>query len=1156
MALTNKEKVGRGLDVLQRGLLPFVDERMTAAAQGGHDWVALLEARDAHRHGTAKTYSRGDVRFLLRVLTEEWRAFDKDLNRAQSALATELREVGNRWAHDAQLSSDDVYRALDTTERLLTAIGQPALAEEVAVMRRDHQRQVYEDQTRRKAKAATSVVVPGTHAGTAITPWRHVLTPHRDVVDGAFNAAEFAADLHQVANGDAQAPEYTDPREFFARTYLTGGLADLLERALRRVVARDAGASPVMNLQTQFGGGKTHSMLALFHLFGGISTAELPQDVQDVVARVFPGRAVTGAEDPLAGLDVRRAVLVGTHLSPSQPRVMDDGTELRTLWGELAWQLGGRAAYDRVAAADAAGVPPGDVLADVVREHGPAIILIDEWVAYARLLVGKDGLPGGDFAAQFTFAQHLTELVRAIPGVMLVVSIPASDAIDAGGAGSALEVGGPGGREALERLQHVVGRTADDWRPANAAESFEIVKRRLFAEPDAAARADVAAVARQYVDFYREHTGSFPREVTTDEYQQRIRVAYPIHPELFDRLYEDWSTLEKFQRTRGVLRLMSKVIHALWHAGDASPLITPGTIPLHEPEVFSEITKYLPDNWKPVVDADVDGDSSLPARIDAERPSFGQRALTRRIARAVLFGSAPTLGTAHKGLEKPRVWLGVAVPGDTLGHFGDALEMLGQRATYFYGESGRYWYDTTASITRQATDRADRLREEPEEVWAEVVRRLSVVARQGRGLFAGIHVAPLDAGDVPDTDEVRLVVVHPKMPWGRSDRSPARDFADDVLRRAGSGQRVRRNMVVLVAADASRTDELEAAVREHLAWASIVRDAETLDLRPQQRIQAERRAQEADATVTSRLWGAYTTLLTPVAADPAAPATITSQRVTDGAGTLAERVSEKLRRAGELTDSYATVNVRLALDDVLASMWADGVVRFGDLWDAWTRYPYLERLRDRSVLEHAVLDVDSVFQWTSDGFALADGRDDDGTLVGLWLPGDAPRPAHVRDDTLVVRPDLAVAQRAADEARRRAAAAAVGAGVAADGTGSVDDGAGYPVNGGVGGRAGAVGSVRAAAADAAGSGATAPQAPAAMRRFFGVKSLNPQRYAADFSSITQEVIQHLAVAPGVELEVRVEITARTPDGFTEQQVRTVRENATQLRFEQSGFETA
>jgi len=1141
MALTNKEKVGRALEALQRGLLPFVDEYMTAAAPAGTDWVSLLEARDEQKHGASKKYSRDDVRFLLRVLTEEWRSFGKALDRAQSALASELREVGNRWGHSATFSSDDVYRALDTTERLLVAVGAPALAEEVATQRRDHQRQVYDEQARKKAKAPTSVVVPGTLAGTAIKPWRSVITPHHDVATGAFHAAEFAADLHQVANGDAQAPEYTDPREFFARTYLTGGLAELLERALRRVVARDSGASPVMNLQTQFGGGKTHSMLALYHLFGGIRTADLPQEVQDLVTRVFPGRDVHG-DDPLAGLDVRRVVLVGTHLSPSQPRTADDGTELRTLWGELAWQIGGRAAYDRVATADATGVPPGDVLADIVREHAPAVILIDEWVAYARLLVGKEGLAGGDFAAQFTFAQHLTELVRAIPGVMLVVSIPASDSIDAGGAGSALEVGGPNGREALERLQHVVGRTADDWRPASATESFEIVKRRLFSEPDAAARADVAAIARQYADFYREHTGTFPREVTADEYQHRIRAAYPIHPELFDRLYQDWSTLEKFQRTRGVLRLMSNVIHALWQSNDQSPLITPGTVPLHVPEVFSEITKYLPDNWKPVVDSDVDGDDSVPARVDAERPSFGQRALTRRIARTVFFGSAPTLGTAHKGLEKPRVWLGVAVPGDTLGHFGDALEILGQRATYFYGESSRYWYDTTASITRQASDRADRLREVPEDVWKEIERRLGIVSKQGRGLFAGVNVAPLDPADVPDSDEVRLVVVHPSMPWGK-ESSKARDFAEALLLRAGGGQRARRNMVALVAPDANRAEALEAAVREYLAWSSIIHDAKALDLRPQQLTQAQKRADEADSTVTSRLWATYSALLVPIAPDPSAAATIEFQRVAEGSGTLAERVSEKLRRGGNLTASYATVNVRLALDGDLAAAWTDGAVRFGDLWEHYTRYPYLDRLRDRSVLEAAVLAVGGQFQWTLDGFALATGQGEDGRFEGLWLPGDQPEPHQVTDDMLLVKPTVALAQRAAEVGESPG-----GADPQPNPEGRA--GAGEDGSSGSGVEGGDRGSVP---PPSQGSSSTPPRD--VQRRFFGVKTLNPQRYAADFAAVTQEVIQHLQAAHGVELEVRLEISASSTGGFSEQQVRTVRENATQLKFDQSGFET-
>ncbi len=140
-----------------------------------------------------------------------------------------------------------------------------------------------------------------------------------------------------------------------------------------------------------------------------------------------------------------------------------------------------------------------------------------------------------------------------------------------GAGATALEVGGPNGLEALERLQNVVRRVADQWRPATAQESFEIVRRRLFEEPDAAAQRDIAAVARQFVTYYATHLGEFPREAADMDYERRIRNAYPIHPELFDRLYEDWSTLERFQRTRGVLRLMSAVVHALWKAQDSGP---------------------------------------------------------------------------------------------------------------------------------------------------------------------------------------------------------------------------------------------------------------------------------------------------------------------------------------------------------------------------------------------------------------------------------------------------------------------------------------------------------------------------------------------------------------------------------------------------------
>jgi predicted AAA+ superfamily ATPase len=517
--------------------------------------------------------------------------------------------------------------------------------------------------------------------------------------------------------------------------------------------------------------------------------------------------------------------------------------------------------------------------------------------------------------------------VKSVPGALLVISIPASDSgAEGDGAGSVLEVGGPNGQEALRRLQNVVRRVADQWRPASARESFEIVRRRLFVEPDADARRDIAAVARQFVRFYAEHHGEFPRACGEMAYEDRIKTAYPIHPELFDRLYEDWSTLERFQRTRGVLRLASAVVHALWAAGDAGPLIMAGSVPLDVPTVASELTQYLPDAWKPIVDADIDGEGSTPAKIDADRPTFGGRSLTRRIARTIFVGAAPTLHTAHKGVERQHVWLGVAVPGDTVGNFGSSLEVLAQRATYLYVDGARYWYDTQASVTRTAQDYADRLREHPEEVWAELVRRLAV-ERTARGDFAAVQVCPEDSGAVPDTEEAKLVVLHPRHVHVRSnDDSAARRFSQHCLDTRGSAQRTNRNTLVFLAPDDRRMEELGEATRDFLAWQHICRHVEELNLTAQQKAQAERRKSQADDTVRLRIAGAYIWVLLPDQPDPARPAGWQTLKAEGSQERLADRVSAKLRQGGLLATSYGARNVRMDLDGPLRSTWEHGHV--------------------------------------------------------------------------------------------------------------------------------------------------------------------------------------------------------------------------------------
>ncbi len=598
MAITNHERVGKALELLKAGLGPFAEREFANAYQTkAQSQAALFLGED--RLLAKKPVTQWDAAALLKLMWDAWNeVFRKTLGQSERTLVSELREQRNKWAHQQTFSSDDAYRVFDSAGRLLAAISAPQ-ADEIEKMKMELLRLRFDEQVRSEKRKSAGTAVESAATGN-LKPWREVVTPHKDVASGRYQQAEFAADLWQVYLGEG-ADEYKNPVEFFRRTYLTESLKRLLIGAVQRLAGQSG--DPVVDLQTNFGGGKTHSMLALYHLFSGITLSELmgiDSVMQDAGAKKLP--------------TVKRVVLVGNKISPGNPVTKPDGTVVRTLWGELAWQLGGKKAFKRVQADDEKATSPGDVLRELFNEYGPCLILIDEWVAYARQLHDQSDLPAGSFETQFTFAQALTEAVKSAKNCLLVISLPASDSQGSlhTHAGD-VEVGGQRGREALERLRNVVGRVEAAWRPASAEEGFEIVRRRLF-EPltDPAQFKDRDVVARAFTELYRTQHQEFPPECRNADYEKRMRAAYPIHPEVFDRLYTDWSTLIKFQRTRGVLRLMAAVIHSLWEKGDRNSLIQPVNIPIDDPRVQFELTRYLSDNWVPIIEKDVDGPNSLP----------------------------------------------------------------------------------------------------------------------------------------------------------------------------------------------------------------------------------------------------------------------------------------------------------------------------------------------------------------------------------------------------------------------------------------------------------------------------------------------------------------------------------------------------------------
>lgn len=1105
MALSNRDRIGKTFELIAPPLDAFISDAVAPKLPQDWAWIDLVKFKDeAAGKGGSRDYHALDPQVQLRMLTEgiaakfeaRWYPFDGKLSRPAKGWAEELRTYRNEWAHNKAFSDDEAYRCLDTAERLMGAIGAADAADGVREIRLGLRRLTAEKDDKKVLKAAA--VAPGS---SGLRPWREVLKPHEDVATGNFHAAEFAADLHKVAATEEDDRDYAEPVQFFARTYLTEGLQDLIGRSVRRI-SGDQNASPVINLQTNFGGGKTHSMLALWHLASGTPSGEYTQELQELLS-----------ETPFAEIEsVRRVALVGNHLSPSGA-VKPDGTSVNTIWGELAWQLGGPEGFAMVAKADADRTPPGEALHELLAAYSPALILIDEWVAYARSLVNRDDLAGGTFDDQFTFAQALTEAVKGTPGALLAISIPASERGDDTDlvAGNAEEVGGEYGIEALKRLQNVVRRVADQWRPASSNEAYRIVRQRLFDTPDAEAWASINATAQEFVGLYVKNKDEFPQDAYSGAYEDRIKDTYPIHPEFFDRLYEDWSSLERFQRTRGVLRLMNEVIHALWAGGDQAPLIMPGSIPLESAKVNSELTQYLQDSWKSVIDADVAGSGSEPDRIDSEKTVYGQRSLTKRLARTVFFGAAPTIGTAHKGLERQRVFLGTAMPGDTLGNFHSALTALSDRATYFYNAGGRYWYDLQANISRRAKDMADGMA--LAEVHAELTQRLKAQAKD-RGAFTRVHGAPEDSGDILDLDEARLVLVHPSYAHKRGEKaSEAIEFAWTAAERHGTGNRTYRNMVVFLAADQSRLEELVRSIREYLGWSQVLVKEDELNLAASQRRQAQERQKSASETSDRRLLEAYQWLLVPTGQ----PIVIDAKKV-EGGDSLAGRVTKRMGSDATLSTKHVGQAIRHQLNSEAARLWESGHVSVGDLWRLYAEYPYMPRLRDRAVFEEGL--VDAPMFWDQDGYALADGYDDEkGRYHGLVLP-EKFGSVSISDATLLVKPEAANEQ------------------IAAEGPGPelVDDDGGGD--------------------DGGDDGTDDDGLPKQMlkRRYFGSKQLDAERYASDFKKLADEVLAPLGQAPGVEIRVTVEIEAISTEGFDDAKVRTVSENASTLKFEETGFE--
>jgi uncharacterized protein len=1088
MAKSTRQYVFDGMELLPDALIPFVEKRLESSITG--HWQNVVGQKIYNLKANNDGGLAWDQPALFSAMNVYWgEAFGNVLGKTDRAIVNELSDVRNKLSHNEKFSYDDAERALDSMRRLLESISAGETATEIGKMRDTILRTKFTELQRNEERKTSQKTEISVETKAGLLSWREVVEPHQDVATGEFQQAEFAADLGKVHNGSA-ASEYRDPKEFFGRTYLTDGLSTLLVGAAKRFSR--TGGDPVIELQTNFGGGKTHSMLALFHMAGSSKVEDLPgldQLLSDNGATVPTG--------------INRAVLVGTSRGPQDVISMEGGQEIRTTWGELAWQLGGKEAFSLIAENDAKGIAPGsNLLEKIFIKCSPSLILIDEWVAYLRQIYKIEGLPSGSFDANLSFVQSLTEAVKASPGTVLIASLPASQ----------IEVGGEGGQEALTRLKQTFSRVESPWRPASQEESYEIVRRRLFKEIPGDKFHHRDNTLKQFAKLYRENSNDFPQGCADEDYRRKFEKSFPIHPELFDQLYTCWGALEKFQLTRGVLRLMAQIIHVLWMNNDPSVMIMPGSVAISSARVEPELLHYIDITWQAIIAGDVDGNTSTPYQIDQAAPNLNRYSATRRVARTIFMGTAPAHTQDNQGLDDKQINLGVVQPGERPAIFGDALRRLTNQSKFMHSDLGRHWYSMSASLNRVAADRAAQIEEAL--VLLEIDKALSTYINgiADRGHFDAVQVAPGNSSDVPDeAGGVRAVVLGVSHPHNGRDGSDAMTEAKDILMQRGTTPRVYRNMLVFLSAENKQLDNLKDAMRSSLAWADIVNEKLGLNLTQSDSALADKKVIEAAETVKTRMKETWCYLVYPWQESAQAEIEWQSSKVSAQDSLLA-RASKKLVSDEGLLPELGPNRLD---GDLQKYIWNDNNhLQLDDLWEYLNRYTYLPRLKDRETLTKTV--HAAVSGMLPGPFAYAEQWDEtDGTYKGLLINGEVSALVVVNSDSVIVNPEVAERHRPKEPKSQPG---------------------GEPNNPPID------------------TPPAKPDEPNDPTRFIGTVMVSSDRPSKDLNQIVEAVVEQLTAIPGSDVSLKFEIDAEVPDGMDRSKVRTILENANTLGFIDKKFE--
>ncbi len=763
---------------------------------------------------------------------------------------------------------------------------------------------------------------------TALKPWYKIdgLTPREDLREGKpLDASEFAVHLDKVRDETAP-PDYKEPERFFDRTYLTKYLTDLAAQVVRRLSGEKTETSAVFNLATQFGGGKTHALTLLYHLAKHGAAANNWTGVQKILQKAG------NSSIPEAAV----AVFVGTEFDSIQGRGGDDGTPLRkTPWGEIAYQLGGAEALGVLAEHEAQFIEPkGDVIRKFLPKDKPCLILMDEIINYVSTYRRK-----GFNNYLYNFIQSLSETARSLDNVVLVVSIPASEMEYT----TEDEADEQRFKKMLDRVGKAIIMSAE-------SETSEIIRRRLFEWEPLAVTADGRIIlpkdaintCNEYADWVVEHRASLPSWFPLDNAREAFYATYPFHPTVLSVFERKWQALPRFQRTRGVLRLLALWVSNAYQQGyqgaHRDALISLGTAPLDDPQFRAAVFEQLGETrLEGAVTTDICGKKDSHAvRLDAEAVDVIKKArLHRKVTTTIFFESNG--GCTRTEATVPEIRLAVAEPSLDIGNVETVLETLSMDCYYLSIEKNKYRFSLSPNLNKILADR--RANVQAPRITKRVKDEIQKVFVASLGIQS-IYF-PENSSAVPNRAVLTLAILAPEHSIQDSETVK---FVELMTRQYGTSDRTFKSAIIWAVADSDT--QLREETRKLLAWEDI-RDEERERLDDSQKRQLDENLKKAERDLKESVWRSYKNIA--LLGKDNKIRTVDLGMVTSSmARTMVELIISRLRQDGDVEDNISPRFIVRNWSPAFTE-WSTKAVR-----DAFLASPLFPRLLNGDAVKEAI----------------------------------------------------------------------------------------------------------------------------------------------------------------------------------------------------------